>query len=62
MRRFSGRVFRDYAPRDDRHRIGNWLLRRDIGPGASKIEGTIDATQVYKALYLGLFDNDLDAK
>ena len=38
------------------------LVARGIGPGAVKIEGTIDATQVYKALYLGLFDKDLDAK
>jgi alkaline phosphatase len=37
-------------------------VARAIGPGAAKIEGTIDATQVYKALYLGLFDQDLDAK
>jgi alkaline phosphatase len=37
-------------------------VARGIGPGAAKIEGTIDATQVYKALYLGLFDTDLDAK
>jgi alkaline phosphatase len=37
-------------------------VARGIGPGAVKIEGTIDATQVYKALYLGLFDTDLDAK
>lgn len=38
------------------------LVARGIGPGAVKIEGTIDATQVYKALYLGLFDKDLAAK
>lgn len=37
-------------------------VARGIGPGAEKIEGTIDATQVYKALYLGLFGTDLDAK
>ena len=37
-------------------------VARGIGRGAAKIEGTIDATQVYKALYLGLFDTDLDAK
>lgn len=35
---------------------------RGIGPGASAIEGTVDATAVYKALYLGLFGADLDAK
>ena len=34
---------------------------RGIGPGASKIEGTVDATQVYSALYLGLFGTDLGA-
>lgn len=37
-------------------------VARGIGPGAAKIEGTVDATQVYKALYLGLFGTDLDAK
>lgn len=35
---------------------------RGIGPGAAVIEGTVDATAVYKALYLGLFGTDLDAK
>lgn len=35
---------------------------RGIGPGATVIEGTVDATAVYKALYLGLFGADLDAK
>ena len=29
---------------------------RGIGPGAALIEGTVDATTVYKALHLGLFD------
>ncbi len=37
-------------------------VARAIGPGAAPIHGTIDATQVYKALYLGLFDKDLNAK
>ncbi|WP_395795050.1 alkaline phosphatase [Aquimonas sp.] len=37
-------------------------VARAIGPGAAPIQGTIDATQVYKALYLGLFDKDLNAK
>ena len=35
-------------------------VARGIGPGAARIEGTIDATEVYKALYLGLFDTSLD--
>lgn len=35
-------------------------VARGIGPGATRIEGTIDATEVYKALYLGLFDTSLD--
>ena len=35
---------------------------RAIGPGAEPIQGTVDAVQVYKALYLGLFDKDLNAK
>lgn len=33
---------------------------RGIGPGAAKIEGTVDATQVYGALYLGLFGTELE--
>ncbi len=36
------------------------LVARGIGPGAVRLEGTIDATEVYKALYLGLFDTHLD--
>jgi alkaline phosphatase len=32
---------------------------RGIGPGAAVLEGTVDATQVYRALYLGLFDRSL---
>lgn len=35
------------------------LVARGIGPGAQRIEGTIDATEIYKALYLGLFDVNL---
>lgn len=34
-------------------------VARGIGPGAVKIEGTIDSTTIYRALYLGLFDRDL---
>lgn len=37
-------------------------LARGIGPGASKISGTVDAAAIYEALYLGLFEKDLDAK
>jgi alkaline phosphatase len=37
-------------------------VARAIGPGAEKIEGTVDATQVYAALYLGLFGTDLDMR
>lgn len=36
------------------------LVARGMGPGAARLEGTIDATEVYKALYLGLFDTHLD--
>ena len=36
-------------------------IARGIGPGAVKITGTIDASDIYRALYLGLFDQDLDA-
>jgi alkaline phosphatase len=34
-------------------------VARGIGPGAAKIEGTIDSTVIYRALYLGLFGRDL---
>lgn len=34
-------------------------VARGIGPGAAKIEGTIDSTAIYRALYLGLFGRDL---
>ncbi|GIX39516.1 MAG: alkaline phosphatase [Silanimonas sp.] len=36
------------------------LVARGMGPGAARLEGTIDATEIYKALYLGLFDTHLD--
>lgn len=35
------------------------LVARGIGPGAERIGGTIDATEIYKALYLGLFGVEL---
>jgi alkaline phosphatase len=35
---------------------------RGIGPGAASIEGTVDATQVYTALHLGLFGAEPGAK
>ncbi len=37
-------------------------VARGIGPGAAKIEGTIDASEIYDALYLGLFGTDVSAK
>jgi alkaline phosphatase len=36
------------------------LVARGVGPGAAKIEGTIDSTAIYRALYLGLFDRSID--
>ncbi len=35
------------------------LVTRGIGPGAALIEGTIDATCIYRSLYLGLFGVEL---
>ena len=35
---------------------GGGTVARGIGPGAAVIEGTIDSTAIYTALYLGLFD------
>jgi alkaline phosphatase len=35
-------------------------VARGIGPGAAKIEGTIDSTAIYRALYLGLFGVDIE--
>lgn len=34
-------------------------VARGIGPGARLIQGTIDSTAIYRALYLGLFDRTL---
>ncbi|MCU0754211.1 MAG: alkaline phosphatase [Xanthomonadales bacterium] len=34
------------------------LVARGIGPGAERIQGTIDATEVYQALSLGLFGSE----
>lgn len=34
-------------------------VARGIGPGAALIEGTIDSSDIYRALYLGLFDRRL---
>lgn len=36
-------------------------VARGIGPGAALIEGTIDSSDIYRALYLGLFDRLLPA-
>lgn len=35
-------------------------VARGIGPGAAKIEGTIDSTAIYRALYLGLFGREIE--
>lgn len=35
-------------------------VARGIGPGAAKIEGTIDSTVIYRALYLGLFGRGIE--
>lgn len=35
------------------------LVARGTGPGAALIRGTIDSTDVYRALYLGLFGREL---
>lgn len=35
-------------------------VARGIGPGAAKIEGTIDSTAIYRALYLGLFGRGIE--
>jgi alkaline phosphatase len=35
------------------------LVARGAGPGATLIRGTIDSTDVYRALYLGLFGREL---
>jgi alkaline phosphatase len=42
-----------WASGDD---MGGGTVARGIGPGAALIEGTIDSTDVYRALYLGLFE------
>lgn len=34
-------------------------VARGIGPGARLIQGTVDSTAIYRALYLGLFDKTL---
>jgi alkaline phosphatase len=34
-------------------------IARGMGPGAARIEGTIDSTEIYRALYLGLFGRDI---
>ena len=34
-------------------------IARGMGPGSVRIEGTIDSTQIYRALYLGLFGRDI---
>jgi alkaline phosphatase len=33
-------------------------VARGTGPGAARIEGTVDSTAIYRALYLGLFGRD----
>jgi hypothetical protein len=33
-------------------------VARGIGPGAARIEGTIDSTAIHRALFLGLFGRD----
>lgn len=35
--------------------MGGGTVARGIGPGAMRLEGTIDSTEIYRALYLGLF-------
>jgi alkaline phosphatase len=41
-----------WASGDD---MGGGTVARGIGPGAERIAGTIDSTDIYRALYLGLF-------
>ncbi|NKB16440.1 MAG: hypothetical protein HC774_05495 [Sphingomonadales bacterium] len=36
------------------------VMARGYGPGADLIRGTIDSTDIYRALYLGLFERRLD--
>jgi alkaline phosphatase len=38
--------------------LAGGIVARGRGPGARLIEGTIDSTDVYRALYLGLFGRD----
>lgn len=38
--------------------LAGGIVARGRGPGADLIEGTIDSTDVYRALYLGLFGRD----
>jgi alkaline phosphatase len=35
-------------------------VARGIGPGAKRIAGTIDSTDVYRALYLGIFGREIE--
>jgi alkaline phosphatase len=46
-----------WASADD---MGGGTVARGVGPGAVLIEGTIDSTAIYRALYLGLFDRRID--
>ncbi len=39
--------------------MGGGTVARGIGPGAEYIAGTIDSTDIYRALYLGLFGRHL---
>ncbi len=41
-----------WASADD---MGGGTVARGTGPGAALIEGTIDSTEIYRVLYLGLF-------
>lgn len=36
------------------------VLARAFGPGADLVRGTIDSTDIYRALYLGLFERRID--
>ena len=38
--------------------LAGGIVARGRGPGAALIEGTIDSTDIYRALYLGLFGKD----
>lgn len=35
------------------------VVARGTGPGATLLRGTVDSTDIYRALYLGLFDREL---